>query len=140
MANPPALAAITHALAAIDLFAALDARGVTVERAAVVAVEGESPAISAVRLEDGRSVPIDALFTAPSTRLAGSLFAQLGCDTDDGLTGPIVRIDELSETSVPGVFAAGDAVVPMPNATLAAASGVRAGAATHRSLVFPRAA
>jgi thioredoxin reductase len=38
-------------------------------------------------------------------------------------------------TSVAGVYAAGDAITPMHNATLAAASGVLAGVAAHQSLM-----
>jgi thioredoxin reductase len=37
---------------------------------------------------------------------------------------------------VPGVYAAGDIAFPMHNASLALASGVRAGVGAHRSLVF----
>ena len=42
----------------------------------------------------------------------------------------------MQTTSVPGVFAAGDLANPMANATLAAAAGVMAGTAAHRSLIF----
>ncbi len=42
----------------------------------------------------------------------------------------------MQATTIQGVFAAGDLSSPMPNATLAAAAGVLAGGAAHRSLVF----
>lgn len=42
----------------------------------------------------------------------------------------------MKTSSVPGVFAAGDAALAMQNATLASADGVRAGASLHRSLIF----
>ncbi|MEK6419579.1 MAG: NAD(P)/FAD-dependent oxidoreductase, partial [Burkholderia gladioli] len=62
---------------------------------------------------------------------------QLGCEIETTPFGEIVRVDAMKQTSVPGVFAAGDASNAMTNATFASASGVMAGVAAHRSLVFP---
>lgn len=120
--------------------ASLAARNVAVERAPVVALLGEAPALSGVQLADGRVIPLDALFTAPTIRQASPLAEQLGCTLDDGPLGPLIAVDSFQATSVPGVYAAGDAVNRMQNATIASASGVMAGAATHQSLVFARAA
>ena len=53
------------------------------------------------------------------------------------MTGSMVKVDDWKQTTVAGVFAAGDAASPMPNATLAAAAGVMAGSAAHGSLVIP---
>ena len=50
--------------------------------------------------------------------------------------GPAIRVNDLKQTSVPGVFAAGDAATAWANASFAAAAGVAAGVATHRSLIF----
>ncbi|MNL66768.1 hypothetical protein D3C87_1912840 [compost metagenome] len=50
--------------------------------------------------------------------------------------GPVIRVDELKQTTVAGVYAAGDAATPMSNATLASASGVMAGVCAHRSLAL----
>jgi len=64
------------------------------------------------------------------------LAMQLGCAFNEGPLGPLIRVDELRQTSVPHVYAAGDAAIPMSNATLASASGVMAGVCVHRSLVM----
>ncbi len=80
-------------------------------------------------------MPLDALFTASRTRMASPLAEQLGCAFDDGMQGPIVRTDEFKETTVPGVYAAGDTTRQMHNATLASADGVLAGISAHRSLI-----
>lgn len=114
----------------------LKARGVTIERAAVVELLGPSPQTEALRLADGRIVPTGAVFTAPRTQMSSPLAEQLGCAFLDGPTGPYIQTSETRETSVPGVFAAGDAAQPMHNATLASAAGVMAGVAAHRSLVM----
>lgn len=115
-----------------EAFAKLSARGVTVERARVVAVEGEAT----VRLEDGRAVALAGLYLAPRFELASDLHAQLGCAMDDAPLGKIIKAGERRETSVPGVFAAGDAARLFSNATLASADGVLAAAGVHFSLVF----
>jgi thioredoxin reductase len=116
--------------------ARLQARGVTIEPDRVVALEGPGQELSAVRLEGGRLVPLDALFLAPRTRPGSPLAEQLGCAFDDGPFGPVIRTDAMKMTTVPGVFAAGDAAMLMHNATLASADGVMAGVSLHRSLVF----
>lgn len=116
--------------------ARLAARGVAVERSPVVELLGRAPALDAVRLADGRVVPLGAVFTAPRTRAASPLAAQLGCAFDEGPTGAYVRVDDLKRTPVPGVYAAGDAAAPMGNATLASAAGMTAGVSAHQSLAL----
>ncbi|CAB3748642.1 thioredoxin reductase [Burkholderia sp. MSh2] len=116
--------------------ALLDARGVRIERSPVVEILGDAPRIDALRLADGQVVPIDALFVGARTAMASDLAQQLGCAFDDGPLGAVVRVDAGKETSVAGVFAAGDTSTPMTNATFASASGVMAGVAAHRSLIF----
>ncbi len=113
-----------------------EARGVRVERSPIVQLLGDAPALSGVVLADGRQLPIAALFVASKAHMASPLAAQLGCAFDEGPLGPVIRVDELRQTTAPGVYAAGDAATPMSNATLASASGVMAGVCAHRSLVL----
>lgn len=115
--------------------AALENRDITIEPAPIAELLGESSHLESIRLQDGRTRAIDALFLAPNTRMPG-LAEQLGCAFDETLNGTVIRTDSMKQTTIPGVFAAGDAVTPMWNATLASADGVMAGAALHRSLVF----
>lgn len=115
--------------------ALLATRGVAVERSPVVELLGVAPGLEAVRLADGRTVPLGALFVAPHTLMASPLAEQLGCAFDDGPTGRHVRVDDWRQTSVPGVYAAGDAATPMHSATLASASGAMAGVGAHQSLL-----
>lgn len=116
--------------------ALLRARQVSIERTPVAQVLGDVPAIEALRLVDGRVVPIEALFVGARTEMASDLAVQLGCALDEGPLGPVIHVDAFKETTVPGVFAAGDASTAMTNATFASASGVAAGVGAHRSLVF----
>jgi thioredoxin reductase len=115
--------------------ALLAARGVRIERTPVVGLLGQAPQIDAVQLADGRRLLVNAIFVAARVHMASPLAMQLGCAFDAGPLGPYLRVDDFKQTTVPGVFAAGDATLPMANATLASASGVMAGAAAHNSLV-----
>ncbi|KQN07105.1 thioredoxin reductase [Sphingobium sp. Leaf26] len=117
-----------------DELALLVKRGVTIERTPVVALIGEAPGLRAVALADGRVIEIFAVFTAPATKLTSPIAKMLGCAMDDGPTGPFIKVDAWGLTSISGVYAAGDATSPVHNATIASASGVLAGIATHQSL------
>jgi len=120
--------------------AAFAARGIIVERTPVVELMGDAPALDGVRLADGRFVEVTAVFTAPQTKPSTPLAEILGCAHEDGPTGPYVKVDSWGATSVPGVWAAGDAATPMHNATLASAAGVLAGIGVHQASVRAKAA
>jgi thioredoxin reductase len=102
----------------------------------VIALHGTTPALSAIELRDGRTVPIDALYVGPRNRLNSELASELGCTLDEGPLGHFIRTDAMQLTTVPGVYAAGDITRAMHNVTFASADGVMAGTALHRSLVF----
>jgi len=109
-------------------------RGVVIEDAPVAALEGEAPAIDAVRLSTGKRIEISALFIPVSAR-PGPLAASLGCELIDTPAGAIVRVDDLKRTTVPGVYAAGDTARGMHSIAFAAADGMMAGVALHKDLV-----
>ena len=114
----------------------LRARGVRIEPARLVRLHGEGKSLSAIELADGRMDGIDALFVAPRMRANSDIADQLGCAMDDHPLGKIIRTDAMKETSVSGVFAAGDIARGAHSVTWASADGVMAGVALHRSLVF----
>jgi thioredoxin reductase len=103
----------------------------------VAGLRGDAPGLEGVDLDDGSVHAVDALFVASRTRMTSGLGTTLGCEVEEGPFGPVVRTDARKATSVPGVFAAGDAARVPHNATLAAADGVLAGTSAHQSLVFP---
>ncbi len=115
--------------------AMLARRGVIIERTRVAALEGPGAALDGARLTDGRLVPLKAIFIGARVSLTGGLADRLGCELEETPMGVLIRTDMMKQTSVPGVFAAGDAARAMSNVTFAAADGMMAGIALHRSLV-----
>ncbi len=113
--------------------ASLELRGVTLVAEPVERIDGER---ANVVLEGGRVVAIDGLFVLPRTRVGSSLAASLGCEFEDGPLGAFIQTDMTRETSVPGVFACGDAAMPFGSVALSVGDGVRAGSGVHRSLIF----
>ena len=112
--------------------AELARRGSAVEARLVSRIDG----VADVVLADGSEHAMAGLFVAPRTRQASALAEQLGCALDEGLTGPVVRTDEMKSTSVAGVFCCGDAGRAAGNVAFAVADGAMAGVAAHRSLMF----
>jgi thioredoxin reductase len=83
-----------------------------------------------VEFETGSPQRLDVLFARPPQRQVAVVQA-LGLALE---SGGHVRVDEHRQTSVPGIYAGGDLVSPMQNATLAAASGVQAAAMLNHEL------
>jgi thioredoxin reductase len=116
--------------------AALAARGVAIEDGAVAAILSAAEGLAGIRMAEGRTVALDALFTGVPTRLASPIAAQLGCALAETASGAVIRVDDLGQTTVPGVYAAGDVAQFRPSIAGAVASGYAAGAMAHHSL-FP---
>lgn len=117
-----------------ETVARLSARGIVFETAPIAALRGDAPALAGVLLADGRDLPLNALFVAPTLHHC-PLVAQLQLAMDDSPTGPIVRTDERRMTSLPGVYAAGDIVRSGHSVSFAVADGVMAGISLHQALV-----
>jgi len=111
----------------------LTAHGVLIEQEPVVALRGER---ASVELTDQRIVPMDALFLVPRLRQGAALAEQLGCAMDDRPEGSVIVVDHEKRTSIPGVFACGDASNLNGSVAAAVGEGTIAGIATHRSLIF----
>jgi thioredoxin reductase len=111
----------------------LSARGLRMIDGRVAEVRQDGGSLSSLVMEDGRAVPCEVLYLVTRTDFAAALPQALGCAVDAGPFGPVLRVDAMQRTSVPGVFAAGDITRPAFSSTWAAADGVRAGVACHQS-------
>ncbi|WP_423066729.1 NAD(P)/FAD-dependent oxidoreductase [Devosia sp. CN2-171] len=114
----------------------LEKRGVAIEPTPVKSLHGDGKHLSGVELIDGRTVGIEALYIGAPTRHNSSIAIDLGCDTEESPAGPVIKVDGMKMTTVPGVYAAGDITRAMHNVTFAVADGVMAGVAIHASLVY----
>ena len=115
---------------------ALRAAGVALDTRTLEAVHAEGNGLT-LELSDGGSRTVAALFLGPRVSLAATPADQLGCARAEGPMGDFVQVGPMKQTSVPGVFAAGDLANPAPNVNIAVADGTLAGIGSHQSLVFP---
>ncbi|WP_139974276.1 NAD(P)/FAD-dependent oxidoreductase [Ochrobactrum sp. CGA5] len=119
-----------------DTLAELHQRGVKIEHSRVNALRGEGSELSEVELEDGRLVPVNALYIGPRNRLNSGIADTFGCTMDELPLGRTIKTDGLQTTTVSGIFAAGDITRGAHSVAWSVADGVTAGTAAHRSLVF----
>jgi thioredoxin reductase len=113
--------------------ARLAAAGIRVETAPVTRLVEQDGRLIAVELEHARQVPCDALFAHPPQRHV-ELVTAAGLELDEA---GFVRVDPVrGETSVPGIYAAGDLTTRMQGAVLAAAMGTRTAAMLNVDLAL----
>ncbi len=109
--------------------AAITRRGTQVEPVLINRIDGHADVV----LQDGRTITLNGLFTQPRTLLSSPVAEQLGCALEEGPMGLFIKVDEFKATSVPNVFACGDAARAAGNVTLAVADGAMAGFGAHRA-------
>jgi thioredoxin reductase len=107
---------------------------IAVRTEAVVALEGDKEArqLKRVLFSEGEPLECDALFFSLGTELATDFHEKLGCQLDDDCG--LLWVDKTRQTSVSGVYAAGDITPNSQLAVVAAAEGAMAAIHIHRSL------
>jgi thioredoxin reductase len=108
---------------------------VAVRTERVVGLEGDkaSGQLHHVVFADADPLACDALFFNLGTELATNFHETLGCRLDQECG--LVWVDDTQQTSVSGVYAAGDITPQSQLAVVAAAEGAMAAIQIHRSLV-----
>ena len=109
----------------------LAANGITVVEQDATALVGTRGDLRAVRLSDGAEVRAQLAFFSIAHHVRNQLAAALGCETS---AEGCVLVDERGETTVPGVFAAGDLVPGLQLVQVAAAKGTTAAIGCAESL------
>lgn len=84
-----------------------------------------------VTLADGGSLTVDALYPALGSQTRNTLGRDLGTDLSDG---QCFLTDAHQRCSVPGIYAAGDAVEGLDQISVAQGTGARAAVAIHNDL------
>lgn len=111
--------------------------GIRLETSPVTRLVARDQRLHAVELSDGTAVPCEVLFAHPPQRHV-DLVQSLGLALDEQ---GYVRIDAMRrETSVPGIYAAGDLTTRMQGALFAAAAGTHAAAMINVELMMELAA
>ena len=101
----------------------------------LVEIAHDNGRIATVNLDTGRNVGVDVLFAHPRNRPSAGLHEALGLETTDTPVGIALKVDDRRETSVPGIYAAGDLANPMASVTLASSHGAMAGIFAQQSML-----
>jgi thioredoxin reductase len=112
--------------------AALNRFSIPCHTDAVVRIEGAGECGLRAVFHDGSTQEFDAMFFHIAYGPGSSLPIEMGCDATENA---IVLVDDDFETSVPGVFAAGDLTPGSKLAIRAAAEGTRAAIGVYKSLL-----
>ncbi len=120
--------------------AGLRARGIEVVDDTVTQVLSSEGTLTGVTLGSGEVVELDALAAASTAEARVDFLSGLGLVATDQFMGDFryasaLSVDPAGQTSVRGVYAAGNVAAPMATVIASAAAGVQAGAAAHGDLV-----
>jgi thioredoxin reductase len=110
----------------------LSSSDIAIREEQLVRVVGHGGNLTQAEFDDGATLRLDALFFHLGSEPRCELAPALGCELDED--GYVV-VDRGQETSCAGVHAAGDLTGQPHLASIAAAEGVRAALAIHRSLL-----
>lgn len=107
--------------------------GIRVERRAIDDIEGERAEMTGVRLADGEVIPRVGGFVRPRWHAPVEFMGELPVSRDEW---GLIVVDDRGETSVRGVYAAGDIVPPGPaQLVIAAGAGARVAAKLNMDLI-----
>ncbi|AVH60223.1 MULTISPECIES: NAD(P)/FAD-dependent oxidoreductase [Streptomyces] len=114
----------------------LAAAGVAVVAGEVAGLVIDDDLLTGVRLADGTTHAREVLFVAPRAVPQTGLLQRLGAELRDTPFGTYAVVDERGLTTVPGLWAAGNASGFAEQVVNAASRGYRAGAAINGELLF----
>lgn len=119
-----------------DVKADLARRSVPVIEGRIVEIAHHKRRIATVNLADNRRVAVDVLFSHPRNKPSANLHEALGLATVDTPVGVALKVDERRQTSMPGIYAAGDLVTTfLPSVTQASSQGAMAGIFAQQSML-----
>jgi len=119
-----------------DIQADLARRKIAVVDGRISEIAHHNGRIGTVNLDTRRNIAVDILFANPRNKPSASLHESLGLATVDTPVGIALKVDERRQTSMPGIYAAGDLTTPfLPSVTQASWQGAMAGIFAQQSMV-----
>src|SRR5215203_5753095 len=119
-----------------DIRADLARRNIPVVDGRITGIAHHGGHNALVKLDTGPNVAVDILFAHPRNKPSASLHESLGLATVDTPGGIALKVDERRETSMPGIYAAGDLATPLlPSVSQASAQGAMAGIFAQQSML-----
>ena len=118
----------------LSMQARLQQQGIPVRSEKIAKLEGtDDGALQNIHLQGGKTLTRAAIFFTTGCRQSSDLSALLGCARDE--KGGIVTDPVTEESSVRGVYVAGDASRDVLLVAVAIAEGAKAGVAINRALL-----
>lgn len=85
-----------------------------------------------VVLSDKTKIPLSAVYARPAFRQHCDIPQKMGCElTEQGF----IKTDDFQQSTIPGVYAAGDNIIMLRSVANAVASGMKAGAFINKALI-----
>ncbi len=117
-----------------DMAERLEQQSIEICSEQIARLEGtEDSALKGIHLKSGRVIERSAMFFSTGSHQGSNLSETLGCRRDD--KGGIVTDPVTEESSVPGIYVAGDASRDLLLVAVAIAEGAKAGVAINRALL-----
>jgi thioredoxin reductase len=119
-----------------DIRADLARRNIPVVDGQITEIARHGGHNATVKLANAPNVVVDILFAHPRNKPSASLHESLGLATVNTPLGIAIKVDERRETSIPGIYAAGDLANPaMASVTTAISQGATAGISAQQSML-----
>lgn len=119
-----------------EIRADLARRSIPVIDGRIIEIAHQKGRITTVNLDTRRHVAVDILFAHPRTKPSASLHEALDLATVAAPGGIALKVDERRQTSLPGIYAAGDLTTPqLPSVTQASSQGAMAGIFAQQSML-----
>jgi thioredoxin reductase len=118
-----------------EMTSKLLAEQINIKDERILALEGRDGQVTAVVVDSGERVPVDAIFFNVGCTRQCVLAEELGCEV--ATETPNVIVDEYKQTTVEGVYAVGDLVAGSQLVITSAADGAIAAIAINKSLLPP---
>ncbi|MGE0099297.1 MAG: NAD(P)/FAD-dependent oxidoreductase [Hydrogenophaga sp.] len=119
-----------------EIQADLARRSIPVAFGRIVEIARHQGHTATVKLDTGRDIAVDILFAQPRNKPSSSLHESMVLATVETPTGIVLKVDERRQTSVPGIYAAGDLATPfLPSVTQSTWQGAMAGIFAQQSML-----